>query len=158
MRALVTIPTIIAVPAAAMSIGMPTAPDRTAWDAAMSIWRKAEDAYAAFRRDYIESQFAAMYQRYDGGFHPMRDEPGWADWCAWSDSSGYNKVMEQAEKLGIDASDSESALFLIPSPDLAALRWKLDKTVEADGEIALWCEKFALILRSDFLRLLPEEA
>lgn len=158
MGALVTISAVVAVPAATVAVGIPAAPDRAAWNAAMASWRKATDDAANFHRDHTDPQFEAMREKYDGRYHPLKHEPGWADWCAWSERTGFNKVMEQADRHGDKIADAQAALFLMPSPDLTALRWKLDKTVEADGEIAMWCEKFALVLRSDIVRLLPEEA
>ena len=50
-----------------------------------------------------------------------------------------------------------SGFTLLPAPNLEALHWKLGQTFEADGEIALWSERIALTIRSDFMRLLPGE-
>ena len=54
--------------------------------------------------------------------------------------------------------DAHVALLKIPAPDMPALRWKLEQTFDDDGEIALWSEKIALTIRSDFQRLLIGES
>ncbi|MFQ3895311.1 hypothetical protein [Sphingobium sp. R-7] len=163
IRALATL-SVASVPtmavAAPMLVCAPTdqvAADARAWNAAMTHYRKAKADGETFDRERLGPQFEAAKIKF-GEERPFKGQPGWAEYKEWCEASGFSSVMDQWDEMSKAESDAHVALLKMPAPNMAALRWKLEQTFDADGEIALWSEKIALTIRADFLRLLAEEA
>ncbi|OUC54963.1 hypothetical protein CA262_08910 [Sphingobium sp. GW456-12-10-14-TSB1] len=136
---------------------MPVAADAREWNAAMTHYRKTVADGETFERERLEPHFEAARTRF-GDDRPKRGAPDWPEYRDWCVSSGFDAAMDQWQIVGEAVGDAQTTLLAMPAPDLAALRWKLEHTFEADGDIALWCEEIALSIRSDFLRLLAGEA
>ncbi|WP_380789373.1 hypothetical protein [Sphingobium xenophagum] len=163
MRALATlsvasVPTMaIAAPVLSCTPTDQLATDASAWDAAMALYRRAKSDCAAYERSHVEPGYEASRAKF-GEDHPVMGETGWLEYREWRKVSGFDAVVKQCDIKAEAEGDALVALLKMPAPDMTALRWKLEQTFEADGEIALWSERIALTIRSDFLRLLPAEA
>ena len=163
MRSLAILPAIIAMPAVASAAPMlvcATADqiaDARAWNAAMTHYLKAKADGETFDRERLGPQFEAARAKF-GEERPFKGQPGWAEYKEWCEASGFSSVMKQWDDMAKAEGDAHVALLKIPAPDMPALRWKLEQTFDDDGEIALWSEKIALTIRSDFQRLLIGES
>ena len=73
---------------------------------------------------------------------------------------GYDQAETKWDALGGRVSDAENALLATPAPDVAALRWKLDRlTVDVrEHEVSLpaWTAEYLSQTLADIARLLPE--
>ena len=126
------------------------------WNAAMALYRRAKANCATYEHSHAEPKFEAERAKF-GEDHPEQGEPRWLEYREWCAASGFDAVMEQCDILAAAEGDAQVALLRMPAPNLEALHRKLGQTFEADGEIALWSERIALTIRSDFMRLLPGE-
>lgn len=79
---------------------------------------------------------------------------------AVKDRHGYDAAMNKADQLGEANHDATWALFEIPAPDLAALRWKIDHLFGAseDCEVEPWSAEVMKTFLADVRRLMPEAA
>ena len=77
-----------------------------------------------------------------------------------SQRMGYDQAETKWDALGGRVSDAENALLATPAPDVAALRWKLDRlTVDVrEHEVSLpaWTAEYLSQTLADIARLLPE--
>lgn len=132
------------------------ATDARAWNAAMTHYLKVKADGETYDRLHVEPHYEAARAKF-GAVCVMRGELRWAEYQEWCAVTGSDAISDQWEIMAHAEGGAQTALLEMPAPDMAALRWKLEQTVEADGEIVLWSEKIALSIRSDFLRLLPAE-
>lgn len=164
MRSLAIIPALIAMPAVASAAPMlvcapadQIAADARTWNAAMAHYLKAKADGATYDRLYADPHYEAARAKF-GQVCVMKGEPRWPEYREWCDVTGSDAISDQWQIMAEAEGDAQTALLRMPAPNLTALRWKLEQTFEADGEIALWSEDIALTIRSDFQRLLIGEA
>lgn len=103
--------------------------DRRQWDAAMRRYEAADDHYHAC--------VARLRRKYGREVDAPHDE------------------LAALDDLCSTVSDRESDLEQIPAPDLAALRWKLDRLRESNGEMVPWAGHAVRQTFSDIARLMP---
>ncbi len=76
--------------------------------------------------------------------------------------SGMDEANDQADRYANEIRDHFIALMAMPSPDLAALRWKLDHITEEartkDGNLPAYTNDYVAQMLDDFDRLLPGAA
>ncbi|MBT2185545.1 hypothetical protein [Sphingobium nicotianae] len=130
--------------------------DRRVWDSTMRKWQTAKAKGHTFDMEYVDPLYEAEKAAFGRG-HIYPDDPRYDEVCAWRDKRNYEAIHNRCEELADAEADAHVALLRMPAPDTAALRWKLDQTIEEDGEIALWCEEIALAIQADYRRLLPAE-
>lgn len=70
--------------------------------------------------------------------------------------SGTDLEEHEFDRLSAIAGDAENALIRMPAPDLAALKWKLDKLLSDDGDgyISPWSADYLSQTRADIARLM----
>lgn len=69
--------------------------------------------------------------------------------------SGKDDADDRSEALANAYSDADTALMNTPAPDLAALRWKLERFRDDDGDLDAWTSKFVAQTYADLARLIP---
>jgi hypothetical protein len=74
------------------------------------------------------------------------------------DRYDMDRLDERSEELGDALSDAEAALMNTPAPDLAALRLKLERLPEKDGDMPAWSSSYIAQTFADVARLLPKGA
>lgn len=98
--------------------------------------------------------------RFAGAVEPIRDA-----WKAHEKAReeakaalDFEAISAQNQRLWDEVSDAHSALLRMPAPHLAALRWKLQETIQPGdkGEIIEWCDEIRLAIATDYERLLPD--
>ena len=79
---------------------------------------------------------------------------------AVKDRHDYDAKTKKADELGEADHDATWALFDIPAPDLAALRWKIEHLFGhcEDCEVDSWSTEVMKVFLADVRRLLPEAA
>lgn len=84
---------------------------------------------------------------------------------AVNDRYDIDRLDEKAERLGDALADAQRRLLDMPAPDLAALRWKLDRVLalehaddEDGGNIPAWSHSYVRQTLADIARLLPAGA
>lgn len=77
---------------------------------------------------------------------------------AIQDRFAKNDACNKLDELCDALCDCELKLMEFPSPDLSALRWKLDRLREDDGEIVPWSADYVAQTFADIDRLLPKAA
>ncbi|MET0240194.1 MAG: hypothetical protein ABW184_09890 [Sphingobium sp.] len=128
-------------------------PDRCEWDTLMSQHRAAKLAGAEYDRSHVNPLYAAMKAAF-GDFAIPLDDPRRDEWRT---AHNHDAIIAQNEHYADLESNARRTLLRMPSPDLAALRWKLDETF-ADDDISLWCDEIANAIRADIARLMPKGA
>lgn len=131
-------------------------PDRGAWDSLMAAHIHARDEGAVMDRDFID-RIQKEEERLFGDYAVGRNHPRYEEIRAWHQANGHLPIFEKWEALAQSEAETQANLLRIGAPDLAALRWKLDRTFEED-EVALWCDEIIVVMRADIARLLPEGA
>jgi hypothetical protein len=78
----------------------------------------------------------------------------------WDEESGHEAANDHSEGLTDRMIEALDVLMGMPSPDLAALRWKLDEVIDADTEAdrgtSAWSAGYVAQTMADIARLLPE--
>lgn len=74
------------------------------------------------------------------------------------DRYDMDRLDNRAEELGDAICEAEQAVMLLPAPDLAALRTKLDIVTDGGKEWAGYSLDYTAQLRADIARLLPKGA
>lgn len=151
----------------AVAIALPA--DRKAWEHAMARFQVAKvefDAFAAVFDEGLEGEMAfeaahgVVHMLPNGDFAPnyfakrkaLQAEHGTAYLVP-------DHMHERMEALSEAMGEAEMAALNTPAPDLAALRWKLDRlTVDAgksDGDMPPWAGHVIRQTLLDIARLLP---
>jgi len=174
-RALVTLP-MIAVPTLACATGVAgstgepamnmhatfisATASRAAWDAARARYEAARAAERAFDDAVWIPAKAARKAKFGEDHWLPLGHAGRPEIEAWEKVNGFEKIYARLEEIGDALADTQVALLETPAPDLVALRWKLENTIEPgdEGDIAQWCDDIRLAIVADYQRLLPLEA
>lgn len=101
-----------------------------------------------------ESRFGALAM-------PLRD--AWNVYLANKKQAdqelGWSAIQKRQNILDDRIGHARQALLKMPAPDLAALRWKLEHTIEPDetGDTVHWHDEVRLVIVADYQRLLPAD-
>lgn len=169
-RAFIAGSAAVAVVASAPADAVSIAADRSEWEIAMARFRLAKAAhgkfFAVFERAYAAE---VAFEEARGVVHQLPDGSWTRDYFdrrrALRAELGTSHVVpdhmhERIEALSDRMNDAERAALDTPAPDLAALRWKLDRlTVEAnepDGDLPPWSHEYVRQTLADIARLMPE--
>lgn len=68
---------------------------------------------------------------------------------------GMSAAADHSEKLTDLHSEADEAVMNLPAPDLAALRWKIERFRDNDGDLDCWTDKFVAQTYADLARLIP---
>ena len=76
------------------------------------------------------------------------------------DRYDMDRLDEKADQLGDDIAEARSVLMKMPSPDLSALRWKLEHALfeEGNDHVPPWAAEYVAQTLNDVARLLPIRA
>jgi hypothetical protein len=126
---------------------------RATWDSALGVLRHAENAMGDYDRDFYDPIMAEEERL----FGEVTHKAGSNELKAWRASSGYNGICDASQRLSDAVGAAHTAMLMTPAPDLAALRWKLEQTIEPgdNGDIATWSDRIRLSIVADYQRLLP---
>ena len=162
-RALLKAAPIAAAGIAIPAFGASPSADRRAWEAAMA-------TYAAAKRtsdDYDAVHFSPAYDR-ETAFEKAHGiewgKPGALERRkALQAQTNYqvpDAMNDEQEHLVECMCDAEHAVLQTPAPDLSALRWKLERVIDADpakGQgTSPWSPEYVAQTIADIARLLPE--
>lgn len=99
----------------------------------------------------LQRDVAAAADDYDSDIQAIRD------------GYGMDEADDHFEALGEATNNAEAAVMATPAPDLAALRWKLDRLLELEhtddedgGSFPAWAGHYVAQTLADIARLLPE--
>ena len=136
-------PVIVAAPAIAAA---PTSA-KAHWDMMMARRNEAERAHLQFnqRHDHV---FKEAYKLFPNKNGPTSRQPGYAEWTG---RAHYEAVGQRSDDLCNAFVDADFAMIETEAPDLAALRWKIEKAFEEEGELA---QHFKDLILKDARRLL----
>ena len=158
---------LIAAPAIAALVAAPSvaaaapATNRTIWDATM---RRYLDAVSR-TNDYDQRFWTPAYEAEQAHEKAHGLEHGTPDYWDRRKELLANKahampasVNDEYERLITAQCAVEDALMAMPAPDRSALRWKLDKVLEADsdGSTPCWIREYVAQTVADYQRLLGD--
>lgn len=138
--------------------------DRRAWDHAMALYKAAEQASGDYDARVFDPAYAGecAFERAHGLIHRLPDgnfNPGyWERRQALAEQYDYrvpDHVTEEHERLIALMCDAEKVVHQTPAPDLAALRWKLDKVTDGGRAFQAWSDDYVAQTMLDIARLLP---
>jgi|GEM_PF-3375583 len=165
-RALITLPTVAV--AASLPASMTKAEDpvewnahtdgRSAWDAAIAHYRHAKAQADAYNDKVMNPLYDKEEARFGDAYHIRQSNPQWAEICAWRDEVGWHDANLRFDALVETEHSAKWALLLMPAPDLAALRFKLEDVINTPEGIQPYGKDYAAVLVDDYQRLLPVEA
>ena len=153
---------VIATIPATGALAMPSA-NRREWDFAIASYQAAKTASDNYDAAHF---FPAMareeaFERANG---IEWGKPGFFDArIALQAEHGYqvpDAVHDEQERLVEVMCDAEEAVLQTRAPDLQALRWKLERVIDADPEkghgTSPWAPEYVAQTLADIARLLPE--
>jgi hypothetical protein len=134
---------------------------RRPWDIAMKAYLDAEAAF----KQYDRTTFTPSYnheKEFERQAGLVFGEPGYLDArqalkATYPDYAVTDEVHDEYERLAEASSDAEDALIRLPAPDHTALRWKLDKLFDANGNpefSSAWSREYTSQTIRDYQRLL----
>lgn len=159
---------IASVPAVALAATIPasamSAPaDRRQWEFAMARYAQADAAYEAYKRGTYDpaQETEQAFEKAHGVVHEL---PNYFEkrrdlWATHGTAHRVpDHVDERLDALCSHCSDLQDAVMQTPAPDLAALRWKLDRLLVDDCTecTSAWSYNYVAQALADMARLLPE--
>ena len=158
---------LIAAPAVVAAVAIPAvaaaapATNRTIWDATMRRYLDAVSRTNDYDRRFWTPAYDAekAHEKLHGLVHGT---PGyWERRNELIAKKAYAmpaSINDEYERLITAQCAEEDALMAMPAPDCNALRWKLDKVLEADsdGSTPCWIREYVAQTVADYQRLLGD--
>ena len=137
--------------------------DRGEWNFAMASYEAAK----AHSDNYDAAHFFPAWEReqaVEEAHGLVWGQPGFFEQRkALQEQHGYqvpDGVHDEQERLVEVMCDAEHAVWQTPAPDLQALRWKLERVIDAEPEkghgTSSWAPEYVAQTMADIARLLPE--